>query len=823
MIIKGPTSSDVSTTEAENRSLAFEAAAEGFVLLKNDNQTLPLKDRRVALYGSGARMSVKGGTGSGAVRERYSVNIEDGLKNNGMEILTEKWLDRFDRYYSDTYEAYRIEQEERVKGMQNFYQILGTVQPFQHPYGIAITKEDLCSCENAIYVLARQAGEGNDRTDAKGDYRLDDIEIENLRFLAEHYNKLTVIVNVGGQIDLSFMDEMKISALVYFAQGGEEGGNALGELLSGKRNFSGKLTTSWAYHLEDLPSSANYSAFSDNKYEQDYNEGVFVGYRYFDSFDVRPRYYFGYGLSYTEFKLSYKGLCVEGGRLSVVCEVTNIGNCSGKEVVQLYAKLPYQQLGEYKRLIAFQKTKELSKGKSEILTLTFDYKDLAVYDEMLSAFVLKEGNYILKLGNSSENVRNAAVIKVNCLSVIEQCTNVCPLKKELTSLKRNGEKEEAVEGLDVYTIKTEEMKPVIHHYEATEAYDPLLEKMSEEDMIRLVVGGGTSAKGLQVEAMGASGTTSPLLYEAYGIPNIILSDGPQGLNLTSQVVELPDGTSKAARVPHVLEAYKRYMFGFSGMALRSQMASPDDGVVHYQYATAWPCSLLLAQTFNEELINRVGEGIGREMECYGVTVWLAPALNILRNPLCGRTFEYYSEDPIVSGKVAAALTKGVQSHKGRFVSVKHYAANSCELERNMSSSNMSEKTLRELYLRGFEIVVKESCPATVMAAYNKVNGVYCTNNDDLLNKVLRNEWGFEGLVMSDWDSMKASREDPCKPASSNVQKANESGCDLIMPGRSDQHIALQKGLEENIVSRKALRTSCARVLALIRKNEEIKL
>ena len=822
MIIKAPINQNPGQIEINNRSLSLRAAAEGFVLLKN-NGVLPLKEHKIALYGSGARMTVKGGTGSGAVRERYSVSIEEGLKNNGFTILSEKWLDRFDSYYSDTYEAYRLEQEEKVKGMQNFYQILGTVAPFQHPYGIKISESDLCECETAVYVLARQAGEGNDRKNEKGDYLPDDIEIENLHFLSENYKNLILVINVGGLIDLSFMDELDISAAVYYAQGGEEGGNALGELFAGKRNFSGKLTSSWPYHFEDLPSSKNFSSLSDDVREQDYDEGVFVGYRYFDSFEVKPRYCFGYGKSYTDFIIACEKLEVDRNGIKANVKVKNSGAYAGKEIVQVYATLPYQKDSEYKRLVAFAKTGMLEPEENATLQLNFSYRELAIYDEESASYLLKKGDYIIKIGKSCEDNKAVCVLRVNETLVLEKCRNIAPLSRELKDLLRSKATTESIEELPIYSIDPSYIETKIHDYHKLQLNDPLLETMNEEEMISLVVGGGTSAKGLQVEAMGASGTSTAALYEKYGIPNIILSDGPQGLNLTSQVVELQDGTSKAARVPHVLEAYKRYMFGFSGMALRSQMADPSEGIVHYQYATAWPCSQLLAQTFDVELIEEIGTAVAEEMESYGVTVWLAPALNIQRNPLCGRCFEYYSEDPLLSGKIAAALVKGVQSHEGRLVSAKHFAANSCELERNMSSSNMREKTLRELYLRGFEIVVTESRPETVMAAYNKVNGVYCTNNDDLLNKVLRNEWGFTGLVMSDWDSMKASREDPCLPASSDVQKANENGCDLIMPGRTDQHVAIKKGLEEGRISRESLITSCARILALIRKNREIEL
>ncbi|MBR3151698.1 MAG: glycoside hydrolase family 3 C-terminal domain-containing protein [Erysipelotrichaceae bacterium] len=815
-ILKATTNKEESSLERKNRELARKAAAESFVLLENDG-TLPLKDKKIALYGSGARMTVKGGTGSGAVRERYSVSIEQGLKNAGYEITTSSWLDRFDRFYADTYETYRQEQEERVKGIRNFYQILGMVTPFRHPSGIPVTEEDVCAsgCETAIYVLSRQAGEGNDRIDEEGDYRLDEVEKENLAFVSKNYRDLVVVINCGGVIDVSFLDELHVSALVYFVQGGEEGGNALADVLSGKTNFSGKLATSWAYRFEDLPSNTTYSYLGEDKYNQEYNEGVYVGYRFFDTFDVKPRYRFGYGLSYTEFKSDLHSLRAGKNEVSLTISLTNTGHTSGKESVLVYAEMPYGDKGcEKRRLVAFAKSKELQPEESEELSLNIPLRELSVYDETSASWIVKQGKYVLTVGDSA-----AAVLTLNEDAVLEKCRNLCVPQKEIEEICPPEREPVPADCLPVLELENCLTDTVCHVYEESGASDPLTEKMNTEQLIRLIVGGGTSNPHLQVEAMGASGCTTPDLYEETGIPNIILSDGPAGLNLTSQIVELPGEVTKAARVEENLQTYRRYFFGFAGMALKSQMADPSEGIPHYQYATAWPCSQLLAQSFDTALLEEIGDAVGEEMETFGVTVWLAPGMNIHRNPLCGRTFEYYSEDPLVSGKMAAAIVRGVEKHPGKGMSVKHFAANNCELERNMSSSNMSERTLRELYLRGFEIAVRESSPMTVMAAYNKINGTYCTNNYDLLVGILRDEWGYTGTVISDWDSMKATREDCCVALSGDVQKAPAAQCDLIMPGRPDQIEALQKGIEEGKVRIGDVRRSAARVLKMIRQND----
>ena len=695
------------------------------------------------------------------------------------------------------------------------------VSPFQHPTGIPVTEEDVTGscCDTAIYVLARQAGEGNDRYDQQGDYRLDDVERENLEFVSRNYKNLIVVINVGGIVDVSFLDTLHVSALVYYVQGGEEGGNALADVLSGKVNFSGKLATSWAYRFEDIPSNSTYSYLAPDKYNQEYNEGIYVGYRYFDTFGVKPRYAFGYGLSYTTFDISFASVKAEKGFVTVKASVINVGSVAGKEVVQLYASVPFGEGAEKQRLIAFAKTKELVPGETQKIELNVDLRELSCYDEVKAAWVLRRGEYVLRLGNASDNNDAVAVLTLAEETVLEQCANVCPIQHEIKESLAPARKEESLSGL--LTLSLDEWVPetVVHTYERPEVEsDTLVESMTDEQLITLVVGGGTSNKNLLVEAMGASGTTTPALYEELGIPNVVLSDGPAGLNLTPQVAEMGNDVTKAVKTPQFLNAYRRYLFGFSGKVMMSQMANPDEGIVHYQYATAWPCSQLLAQTFDTHLLEQVGDGVGKEMEAFGITVWLAPGMNIHRNPLCGRTFEYYSEDPHVSGKIAAAIVRGVQSHPGKGMSIKHFAANNCELERNFSSSNVSERALREIYLRGFEIAVKESNPMTVMAAYNKINGVYCTNNYDLLVKVLRIEWGFEGLVMSDWDSMKADPDNPVIPRSADVQKAHMAQCDLVCPGRPDQRETLLRGLETGAVNRADLKRSAVRILKMIRSN-----
>ena len=821
-IVLAPTSSEMTVTEAANRALAREAAAAGMVLLEN-NGILPLREKAIALYGAGARMTVKGGRGSGEVRNRSNVSIAQGLENAGYSILTTEWLDAFDAYYRDTYEAYCQEMEKRVEGIREFFKIQRAITPFMEPNSMPITEKDIVVCNTALYVLSRQAGEGHDRKDEAGDFLLTDAERENLRFLRAHYRELIVIINVGGMVDLSFLEEMSVSALIYFTQGGEEGGNALADLLSGKANFSGRLTSTWPMKYEDVPSAGTYSSFSADILEQDYTEGIYVGYRYFDTFGVRPRYAFGFGLSYTSFDISFRDASLQKDEITLLATVKNTGSVAGRQVVQLYASVPFGNGSECKRLVAFRKTRLLNPGESETVPLIFTCRELSVYDEEKSAWLLRAGEYVLRLGSAADQTLPVFRLSVENETVLEQCAPVCPMHRSVEEITPPWREAEQLCDLPCASLSAFVPATVCHTYETPEEVpDQLISGMTDEQLVNLVIGGSTRPEVQQVTALGASGTTTGRLYEDCGIPNAILSDGPAGLNLSSHVVQLPEGAVRAAKVPQNLEAYKRYLFGFNRIALTSQMVKPEDGVSHYQYATAWPCSMLLAQSFDPELLERVGDGVGKEMEAFGVTVWLAPGMNIHRNPLCGRTFEYYSEDPLVSGKMAAAIVRGVQKHPGKGMSVKHFAANSCELERNRSSSNVHERALREIYLRGFEIAVKESDPMTVMAAYNRINGLHCVNHYDLLVKVLRNEWGYTGLVMSDWDSMKADPQDCLKPMTGDVQKAHSAQCDLVCPGREDQHQALLQGLKDGTVKRHDLERSAVRVLRMLRKNTVLK-
>ena len=805
----GTLSSEPTALEIKNRELSRVAAREGFVLLKNDNNALPLKNKRIALYGMGARLTVKGGLGSGSVEERYSVNIEDGLKNAGFEITTEKWLDDYDSEYSSTYQEYHDMVEDKVKDLVNPMEIIPIAHSYvyRYPSGRLVTKEDIENSETdtAIYVLMRQAGECNDRKLEKGDYYITDIERENLRILSEAYKNTILVINVGGHIDLSFLDEIKgINAVVLFVQGGEEGGNALSDVLSGKVNFSGKLSDTIPLRYEDIPFGDEFSYLNGDLKNEYYKEGIYVGYRYFDSFDKDVRYPFGFGLSYTDFKIETKSVSLDKTNINIKVAVTNIGEVSGKEVVQVYISLPGSNK-EYQRLVTFQKTKELEKGETETMDLSFSLEDCTSYNEEKAAWILDEGDYILRVGNSSRNTNLSAIFDIPQTIVVTECKNCCSLQNKLPLFYPDKEREERVEcemrlrvNPEDFTTKTVSyIEPSIKE---TEEEKSILDSLTIEEEAWLLQGGDlrNPPKGT-LEIHGAGGKTVTALL-GKGIRNVLFSDGPAGVNIANKVKALPGGGFAPAMVP------ERYSWGVMGKAMKAQLERIPGEIV-YRYATAWPVEMLLAQTWNKELLESIGKAVGEEMLQFGITIWLSPGMNIHRNPLGGRAFEYYSEDPVLTGELAASLTKGVQSNKGLGVSLKHFCCNNTEDNRNGISSNVSERALREIYLKGFEIAVKKSHPKTVMSSYNMLNHIYTANRHDLLTDILRSEWGFEGLVMTDWGS---TNEKAGRP-----EKTAPSGNDLIMPGSDYDRECILKAIKSGEMTPEVVRRSACRVLRMM--------
>ncbi len=805
----GTLSPEPTELELRNRALARQAAAEGFVLLKNENGALPLQNQKIALYGMGARLTVKGGLGSGSVEERYSVNIEDGLRNAGYEISSQDWLNDYDAEYASTYQAYHDMVEEKVKGLTNPMQIIPLAHSFvyRYPSGRLVTREDVekSGTDAAIYVLMRQAGECNDRKLEKGDYYLTDIERENLKVLTESYSHTILVINVGGHIDMGFLDEIPgIDAVVLFVQGGEEGGNALADVLSGKLNFSGKLADTIPMRYEDIPFGDEFSYLNGDVRNEYYKEDIYVGYRYFDSFHKAVRYPFGFGLSYTNFTIETKSVTLDKTSVTARVAVTNTGAVPGKEVVQLYVSVPGEKK-EYQRLVTFEKTGLLPPGASETLELTFNLTDCASYCESKAAWLLDGGAYMVRIGNSSRATSVAAVIDLPETVVTRQCRSCCTPVDELPEFVAETVSMDIPEGvLRLTATPTDFVTEVVDYTEPeiqeTKQETAILDSLTLQGQAWFLQGGDlrNPPKGA-LEIHGAGGKTVTALLDK-GIRNVIFSDGPAGVNIGNKVKALPMGGFAPAVVP------ERYSWGVMGAAMKAKL-DQIPGQIVYRFATAWPVEMLLAQTWNKELLHKMGQAVGEEMLQFGITIWLAPGMNIHRNPLGGRAFEYYSEDPVLTGEMAAALTKGVQSHKGLGDSVKHFCCNNSEDNRNGISANVSERALREIYLKGFEIAVRKSQPKTVMSSYNMVNQVYTANRHDLLTDILRCEWGFEGLVMTDWGSTNDHAGHP--------ELAAPAGNDLIMPGSDYDRTCILKAIGEGALSHDTVRRSACRVLRMM--------
>ena len=799
-VIYASTTPAISEREKAHSELARKICAEGIVLLENKG-VLPLKARKIALYGAGARHTAFGGTGSGENNPRYCVSVEEGLRSAGLEITSEKWLDEYDILFENEYLDYQAKLTKVMKKIPIAKRMdYSAANPFYLPAGRPVNSTDEI-CDTAVFVLTRQAGEGADRKDIPGDYYITEEEKELMLSVTEHHLDTILVLNTGSVIDLKFLDEIKFSAVVLLMQGGMETGNSLADVLTGKVNPSGKLADTWAESYEDYPCSETFSERNPEKHQEDYKEGIFVGYRWFEKRHVKPRYPFGYGLSYTEFKVAYDSISNSGTIINVKASVTNTGKVAGREVITLFISYPdSDHIREVRSLAAFAKSSLLEPGESELIEMEFDITDFAGFDRASSNFILEKGDYLIFLNGNPE-----------CMVVLDD-TCVTETVKSMFKPDRNFEycnvdKNSIVSlWLPYVTVTSDDIKTVTHDYnvpvmEHSEEIDRIVSGLSIKDMTKLIVGRSYFGP-FRHRVFGAVGyTTSKLIHK--GVEAMPMADGPQGINLT-RVSKKPLHNFYA--IPTMPSAIRKtHKITQSGTVSDIK----QNGNHYYQFCTSWPCETMIAQTWDTKLAYEMGDAIGKEMLEYGVVFWLAPALNIHRNPLCGRNFEYYSEDPVLTGYMAAEITKGVQSHEGCYVTLKHFAANNLETDRNVSSSNVHEKTLREIYLKAFRIAVTKADPKSVMCSYNKINGTYTALDYNLQTNVLRNEWGFDGIVMTDWFATghDESLDELCCKA----------GTDLIMPGHPFIPSKIRKALKNGLITKEDIERSARRIIKLALK------
>lgn len=807
LLTKAVYSDAVSEREKRNLEVAYNAACESVVMLKNDG-ALPFRGKKIAAFGPGVSHTIKGGTGSGEVNERRSISILQGLEERGFEVTTKKWLDEYETEYQKKLDEFK---NSGLK-LDIFHpsSILNLISAqFQPPCGRAVSKQDIAESvtENCIYVVSRQAGEGGDRKLEKGDYYLSDEEIKDIKYCAEQYRNFVLVINCGSPVDMGFAADIKgLRGILFISQLGSEGGLAVADILSGAVTPSGKLTDTWARSYYDLPYAGEYSYLNGELEQEYYKEGIYVGYRYFDSFGREPLYPFGFGLSYTDFKLGSAKVSVDGTKVTAKLSVRNTGlKYSGKETVQLYVSAPAGGIDkEYQRLAAFKKTKLLAPAHAEELELSFDMTQLASYRFDDAAYVLEKGDYTVRIGNASRNTDAAAVLRLDKEVIVSRHQHICPVVNPFLELHGRRAVPEEAGKLPVVNVSAANFTATVYSYETPEIIKDcparrFVDGLSVEDMAELIVGVGQNGTG-RFKLPGSVGNTTSKFWDR-GLVNATLCDGPAGLRISRRAAVDRDGNVKP------LEMVFSFYDKLPGFVKKKMLGDEKNDKVIYQFATAFPVESALAQSWNTELLYELGCAIQEEMKEYGCTWWLAPAVNIHRNPLCGRNFEYFSEDPFLAGSLCAALTRGVQCEEGYYVTVKHFACNNQEDNRNRVSSNVSERALREIYLTAFEIAVKDGGAKSVMTSYNRVNGVYAPNSYDLCTKVLRNEWGFDGVVMTDWFSTIVT-----KNGSALAMKA---GNDMIMPGEPISKKQIIRAVEKGLVSREELKRCCCNVVKAI--------
>lgn len=799
-----------SALEVTNNLLANEVAKEGIVLLKN-NGALPLKCKKIALYGVGARKTCKGGTGSGEVNNRHNISIDEGLKLCNIKVTTENWLDDYDEEFIKA----EKERDAKIKAIGKKYRILNFWAlleelsfPFIFPEGRDINLNDVknSQTDTAIYVLSRQAGEGCDRHPIKGEYYPSDQDIKNIDFLSKHYKNTILVINSGSCVEVNELLKYDLSAIIFMGQAGQSGGLALAELLIGKDNFSGKLAATWPKHLSDLPCSDSFSFLDNNLEREIYKDGIYVGYRFFDSFNIKPEYEFGFGLSYTKFDISAKAH-LDGKKVIIDAYVKNIGQIKGKEVVQVYISCPGKNITrEYQQLATFFKTNNIQPGKKQVIRTDFDITDFTYYDETNSQFVLEKGNYYIRVGNSSRNTKIIATIVLNKDYVIEKCKQVVSKPVDFEEIKPVS-----IFGTDdIIGDQLEfnvDIKTIYHTYKLPiEEVLPGVKTLCDEDLVALCVGDPVIMKGGIADVVGATGQINRKVCHKLNYKSPVMADGPAGLRIAKEYYIEPNGKIKLKGIipENLIKAKRIFALVEKLLSHKSKKAK-----VQYQYCTAWPSATVQAQTFSLNLIQNIGHAIAKEMKKFGISIWLAPGMNIQRFPLCGRNYEYYSEDPILTANMAIAINNGVQAEKNCAVTIKHFCCNNQENNRMKNSSEINERALREIYLKAFKIAIKNSHPICLMSSYNKLNGKYVNSSYELITNVLRNEFGFDGVIMTDWQTV--------APNQAKADDVLSSENDLIMAGDKYQYQELLRALKSGKIKRLTLERSATRILLMCEK------
>ncbi|MDD3361612.1 MAG: glycoside hydrolase family 3 N-terminal domain-containing protein [Hespellia sp.] len=793
-------------------------AAECTVLLKKNGKFPVEKAGKVAAFGSGLRYTIKGGTGSGEVNSRQTFTIEEGLEKEGFEITSKKWLDAYDEVRTQAKKSFLKDLSKEAKEKKQNIIMYSMGKVMKEPYHeLHIQGEG----DTAIYVVSRNSGEGSDREVVSGDVKLSKAEVRDILALEKEYDKFMLVLNVGGVVDLSPVSE--VGNILLLSQLGVDCGKVLADILTGKQNPSGKLTTTWAA-WEDYSKEGTFGDWNETRY----NEGIYVGYRYFDTVGKKALFPFGYGLSYTEFEVKTTVVSSISDQITVKVNVKNTGDVAGKEVVQVYVSAPEGNLDKaYQDLVGYAKTNLLQPEQEEELEIVFELSAFASYDESIASYVLERGDYLVRVGNSSANTSVVAVIHLDETTITRKVKNCMdkPDFQDVTFPARVKE-EISTDAVRIALFASNlacEMKKEEVEYDVTYEIDERVKALSDEELVFLQIGSfDPNAKGLSIignaatHVAGAAGETTSVL-EKKGIKPLIMADGPAGIRVSKMYYEDEKGAhdaSGAGMVPESMLEFMNPIVRFIAQKVVGGKKAPKNAEIKEHMATMIPIGTAIAQSFNYNLAKSFGDLVGTEMEMMGIHLWLAPALNIHRSILCGRNFEYYSEDPLVSGLTAAAITEGVQAHKGCGTTIKHYAANNAETNRYCNNSQVSERAMREIYLRGFGVCVKKAQPHALMTSYNLLNGTHTAEHRGLIEDVLRIEFGFQGIVMTDWviAMMESSKSVHRNSLSNEVAKA---GGDLFMPGGKKDYNRVLEAIRSGTLSREQLEINATRVVRMI--------
>lgn len=757
--------------------LCKEAAAEGTVLLKNDG-TLPLKEgTKISLFGLGAGDFIFGGGGSGVVVTDRLVTLREGLQAAADRGEIAYFPETADFYYNAITDL--TEQKHRELPTVGQYSTWRRNHQMELPELPAELYEKAKAFGGtAVFCLSRYSAEGDsggDRKGGKGDFYLWDAEKQLLDKLCKDFENVVVVLNTCGPVSTAeYAENDRIGAVLYPMYSGGVAGEALTELLLGKRAPSGHLQDTFARELTDYPSTPG---FHDDTYYVNYSEDIFVGYRYFETFAPEKVIYpFGYGLSYTTFSVKQQSAALEKNTVRVSVEVKNTGSCPGKELVQLYLTAPQGKLGKASKVLtAFQKTKRLQPGESQVLKLSFDIREFGSFDDLgkiyESAFILEKGEYIVWVGVNVRDTEKALSFTLDKDIICKKCHSYMAPRALEERLTASGAYEklpfaEKVPHPAKGRLCKAEDKGRFPFVQALKEnrLEEFLATLSDAEIVELLHG-HPMANGSNTCAMGHNPRDER--QDVRQIPLVPTADGPAGLRIRAGRGNIPP--------------------------------------------TFFPCATVVAQSWNLNLAKRLGAAGAAEVKENNIGIWLTPALNIHRNPKCGRNFEYYSEDPLTSGLFAAATVKGIQS-MGISACIKHFCANNRENDRRLVDSRVSQRALREIYLRGFEIAIKKADPWMLMTSYNPVNGEQASKNWEAINGILRGEWHYEGAVCTDWRVL------------SNLEEELWAGSDIKMPfpvtdfyEKAPTEFDPVKMMADGTISRAAAVSAARRVLQMIGK------